>query len=897
MTRHTRLLIAALCLSTVRAGAADYTVDTNRVVCGDVRFDVLAPDLVRMQFSGQGFVEAPTAVVTNRSLQSDDFQVATDGPWLQLSTPRLTLRYRLGSGRLTSENIRVDFTDARGHHEWTPGVTDEANLGGPVSSFNAIIEDTRPENTLPPFPPGFLSRSGCFLLDDSRTPVWNSDADWIEPRADTRMQDWYLFVYSTDFRAFFSRYTQLTGSVPMVPRYALGAWVTDLNFEYQNQPVTEQSLFDIVDRFRKESIPLDVFVLDFAWHPYGWKGSLDWSPFIPDPKSFLSRMHEAGVRISPNDHPSSGLDTRDSRAASAREALGIPSPESRPWVDTTEGWLLHEDPNNTGLAEGRQGVDFDDSGWREIPSPGPWENQGLQGYDGYAWYRRFAEIPVAFAGKPVHLTFGGVDDEYDLYVNGKFVRHWGAAGESVYDKRTTTEITQYVKAPGRTLIALRVLDWGHNGGILHPSALTPDPRALDDNVRFNLADKLEAEVYMKYHDGLVDQGVDFWWIDGDSARMEGLDGQMWTNRMYYDYQQRHTGQRSFIFSRYGGPGSHRYPGFFTADCFSNWKTLAWEIPYTIKSGNVLVPYVTHDIGGFIGTLRDDFELYARWLQFGALSPLLRLHSAHENPDEGNARLPWAYGTEGVEMARRFFQLRYSLIPYLYTLCREAYDTGMPLCRGLYLEYPDEPEAYRHFDEYLLGHELLVAPITSRAVGGLATRSIWFPPGEWVDWFTSEVYAGGRSIDYTCPLERMPLFVRRGSILPRQPDMPHTGAAPVDPLILDVYPGQNASFTLYEDDGLSLDYTEGKCRRTPLQLSQHQGSWELSIGPAEGQYTGMQARSGYELRIHAEGPPRQLSVDGTTREATWDAEARVATLPIKLPADADPARPILVRASQ
>ena len=893
MRRFTCALTCLLLTLALSAFGAPYSVRGKTVTCGSARFDVLAPDLIRMQFSTRGFVDATSAVVSDRTPQPAELKAEDDGKWLTVATARVRIHYRLGSGRFTSENLRADWQNTSGYYEWTPGTADEQNLGGPVSSFNAIIDDTQPGRTLPPFPPGFLSRAGCWLLDDSRTPVWNAAAQWIQPRAERDTHDWYLFVYGTDYRAFYQRYTQLAGKIPMIPHYALGAWVTDINFEYSNQNVPEQYLFDIVSRFRKEQIPLDVFVLDFGWHRFGWEGSLDWSPFIPDPKAFLAKMRAAGLHVSPNDHPSSGLSTKDSRAVAARQALGIPPPETRAWVDISNDWRLEEDVHDVGRQDGWQKPDFKDDAWRPAPVPGPWEDLGLPNYDGLAWYRKWVDVPAAFTGKSVYLSCGGVDDEYDLYVNGNLVRHWGAAGDSVYDKRTTTDITPYVLSPGRNLIALRVLDWGNNGGILKPVILASDPPVDNDSVYFNLADKKQAELYMRYHNELIDQGVGFWWIDGDRATMDGLDSQMWTNRVYYDYQQAHTGERSLIFSRYGGPGSHRYPASFTADCYSNWKVLAWEVPYTVKSGNVLVPYVTHDIGGFIGPLKDDFELYARWVQFGALSPILRLHSAHENPDEGNARLPWAYGAKGTELARRFFQLRYRLIPYLYSYCREAYDTGLPLCRGLYLEYPNEPEAYRRFDEYLLGRELLVAPITSRGLGGLATRSIWFPPGEWTDFFTGKTYPGGRTVDFQCPLERMPLFVRRGSILPMQPDVATDTAAPVNPLILDVYPGADASFSVYEDDGTSLDYKQGRCRRTPVALTGKAGNWVVTIGPPQGAYTGMSPRARYELHVHADRPLARVTANGAPQPVKWDATARVTTLTLA----AMPHKAIVVRFSQ
>ncbi len=149
------------------------------------------------------------------------------------------------------------------------------------------------------------------------------------------------------------------------------------------------------------------------------------------------------------------------------------------------------------------------------------------------------------------------------------------------------------------------------------------PIAIDSQVvagwgaNFNLAQKDQADLWVHYHNQLTDQGVDFWWIDGECAQMDGLNSELWTCKVYYDGQEKHTGQRSFIFSRYGGPGSHRYPGFFTGDNYSNWHVLASEIPFTLKAGNAFSPYVTHDISGFCGTLADNFELYARWVQFGA----------------------------------------------------------------------------------------------------------------------------------------------------------------------------------------------------------------------------------------------------------------------------------------
>jgi alpha-glucosidase (family GH31 glycosyl hydrolase) len=884
------VICAALLSAAAPARSADFVRDGNQVICGAVRFDVLSPMLIRMQYAPGEFVEAPTAVVVNRSLSDRDFRVTANGDWLEIKTSRMSVQYRPGTAKLGADNLRVRWRDDRGAHEWAPGQADDGNLGGPISSFNAIIEATKPGNTLPDFPPGMLSRNGYCLLDDSRTPVWDEQAQWIAPRGDQDDQDWYFFVYGTHYGDFFRQYTALAGKIPMIPRYALGAWVTDLNFEYFRQNVTEEYLQSIISRFRQERIPLDIMVLDFGWHLYGWRGSLDWSPIIPDPRAFLARLHGEGIRVTLNDHPSSGLFCQDTHIPHAREKLHLAIADPSQWTDISKDWAFHTDAANQGQREQWFSPDYRDADWPRMAEATMWENAGYPQYDGIGWYRKWVESPKNLAQGPVHVAFGGVDDEYDLYINGKLAGHHGVPGKSVYDHLTDTDVTAYWIRGARNLICLRVNDWGGLGGISGGPVVISSGPVQTTSVPFNLADKLPAQVYMGFHDELVDQGVDFWWIDGESAQMDGLNGQMWTNRVYYESQEQHTGRRSFVFSRYGGPGSHRYPAFFTGDCYSNWKVLGYEIPYTLKAGNCLIPYVTHDIGGFIGRLDDEFELYARWIQFGALSPILRLHSAHENPVEGNARLPWNYGEQGVDLCREFFQLRYRLIPYLYTYCRIAYDTGMPLARPLYLGYPGLDAAYDHFDQYLLGSELLVAPITSPGVNGLAAREVYLPPGNWVDYFTGESYSGGRTISYQCPLDRMPLFVKQGSIIPMQPDMAFTTQKPVDPLIVDAYPGGSTVFTLYEDDGMSLEYRRGRCSWTPIKLKPDAAAaaTRIVIGPAAGSFRGQSDHRSYVINLHCSRQPRAVAVAGRPLPANatagdgweWHPESRLAAIRLK-----------------
>ncbi|MEN6356112.1 MAG: TIM-barrel domain-containing protein [Armatimonadota bacterium] len=888
MMRYVVLCSIAAAIFVQSPVAASVIRDGNKVTCGPARFEVLSPSLVRMQYAPGGFIDSATAVVTNRSMRDERFTVSNTGEWVRIDTKEMSVFYKPDSGKFTAANLLVTWRNKSQKCQCMPGSKDDENLGGPFGSFNDIYRLTAPGEKMPDFPSGMLSKRGYYLLDDSKTPVWDTKSNWIAPRTDKAAQDWYFFVYGNDYASFYKQYIALAGKIPMIPRYAFGAWVTDLNFEYHDEKIKEDYLYSIIERFRKEDIPLDVMVLDFGWHLYGWYGGLDWSPIISDPKKFADTLHKSGIELTLNDHPSCGLYYKDTRISDIIKKSDLVDPAIFNVEQIDKDWMFNTDPTAEGQTQKWFSTEYDDSNWHTIAKMGRWESNGFPGYDGIGWYRKWVEIPESFKNWPVYIEFGGVSDEYDIYVNGTYITHYGSAGKSSNRTLTSTDITHYIKKNAKNLICLRVNNWGGNGGMTKgPVMLTA--KAGMPNVYFNLARKQDAKLWMDYHNSIMDDGVDFWWIDGDYARMDGLNSQMWTNKVYYDAQQQHTGKRTLIFSRYGGPGSHRYPAFFTGDAYSNWKTLTSEIPFTIKAGNTLAPYVTHDISGFFDKLTDDFELYARWVEFGALSPMLRLHSAHENPVEGNVRLPWVYGKQGTDLCRKFFKLRYSLIPYYYTLGRQAYETGMPIVRGLYLEYPDIEQAYR-FDEYLLGESILVAPITSPGTNGTATRDIYLPPGGWVDYFSGKVYNGNQTISYECPLDGMPIFVKQGSIIPKQPDMDYTSQKPVDPLILDVYPGRSTSFTLYEDDGSSLDYKNGKFARTAVTLKQDakKNEYTVTIGPAKGRYAGQPQSRSYLITMRLGQRPQRVIADGKslaegksdTQSWQWDEVNKLATIKLQ-----------------
>ncbi len=570
------LALSTLCSLIAQSGPEKtYVQKGNSVTCGNVRFEFYTPSMGRMEYSPTAhFIDEPTVVVLKRDFPSCRINVIESDGWLIVGTDQVTLKYNAGSGKFTRNNLRMVWKDKSMERSWEPGQSDTSNLGGVAYS----LDGTRRTNP-PRFPPGILSRAGYFILDDCKSPTWNDSTHWIEARKEPGNQDWYWIVYGDDYPLALKQYSDLTGKIPMIPRYVFGSWITDLNYEFlpgselvQKYQYSDKDIKALVERFRGADLPLDVLVLDFAWHKFGWRGGFDWSRIFPDPNGFLEWSHQHGMKISINDHPgyaSEGVLSReDSHANEIVRELNITEPPNPTYsIDLSKDWRFRTDPGNVGMTEKWYSIEYSDTTWDDIQAGIDWEGQGHPDYDGFGWYRkkiRYPDIPV---GAPINLVFGGVDDEYDLFVNGAKVAHYGSPGSSVWSSVTSTDLTALLRRDSENLIALRVNDWGGGGGISKlPVALTD--RRPSQGIRFNLADKKQADVFMNVlHNPLIDQGVDFWWIDGGkgSSAMDGLDGQMWTNRVFYDYTQEHTKKRAFIFSRYGGWGNHRYPGIFTGD--------------------------------------------------------------------------------------------------------------------------------------------------------------------------------------------------------------------------------------------------------------------------------------------------------------------------------------------
>ena len=362
-----------------------------------------------------------------------------------------------------------------------------------------------------------------------------------------------------------------------------------------------------------------------------------------------------------------------------------------------------------------------------------------------------------------------------------------------------------------------------------------DPES-GEPVPFDLADRRFA---LTYFDLLLhpeeDRGVDFWWIDwqqGDLSRMPGLDPLYWLNHLhFYDLARpaqdpSNKPKRPFIFSRWGGLGNHRYPIGFSGDTIITWASLAFQPYFTSTAANVGYGWWSHDIGGHFGGISDP-ELYTRWVQYGLLSPILRLHSTKNAQLE---RRPFGYDTEVLRITRVALQHRHSLIPYLYTLSwRDHKESEAPI-RPMYHDYPEADAAYCSPDQYLFGPDLIAAPHIhpKDSETGLTRQVVWLPEGGW-HFFSGEYLSAGHHARYA-HMEDIPLFAKPGAIVPwaNWEDW----QAP-ERLTLHVFPGASNLFELYEDDGETEAYRLGAKRLTPFKLDWEEGVAEFQIGPARG----------------------------------------------------------------
>lgn len=383
------------------------------------------------------------------------------------------------------------------------------------------------------------------------------------------------------------------------------------------------------------------------------------------------------------------------------------------------------------------------------------------------------------------------------------------------------------------------------------------------------------------------QGIDFWWLDWQqwklSKYMPGLSNTFWLNYTFFNDQARQSAsdgkdaRRPMIYHRWGGIGSHRYQVGFSGDTYATWKVLG-ALPYfTFTASNVCYGYWGHDIGGHMqpkGVHHTDPELYTRWLQSGVFTPIFKTHSTKDRSMEKRF---WVF-PDHFDAMRAAIRLRYDLAPYIYNAAREAYDTGISICRPLYYYYPEEENAYTCREEFFFGPDILATTVCSPVDGnGLAERKMWFPEGDdWFDVSTGTLHKGGTEATLYYTISENPYFVRSGAIIPMSGPKIRNLADASTELRLYVAPGLGtSSVNVYEDDGGSQAYHEDFATTAVCKTADGNGV-KLVVEPRKGGFKGAPDTRLIRLVLEGVCAPSKVTVNGVevpySRHAERDAAA-------------------------
>lgn len=412
-------------------------------------------------------------------------------------------------------------------------------------------------------------------------------------------------------------------------------------------------------------------------------------------------------------------------------------------------------------------------------------------------------------------------------------------------------------------------------------------RKITGDWRCNWAVKSDVEAFSEVLiKPKIRMGVDFWWVDGWGADglvrneeffkkhigadkmslgtkgYERIDPQLWLNHFYYKSTKEVSKKRGLILSRWGGIGAHRYPVEFSGDTYSTWRTLAYEVFFTYTGGNMLANYWSHDIGGFLGAAISK-ELFIRWFQFGAFSPVMRTHSTKG----GCLREPWDFDDETVKIFRKYVRIRYRLIPYFYTHAFCSYEKAVPWLRAMYHNYPDDKESYRFKYQYMLGDDILIAPVVEKKSSS-SGKKVFFPGGNWIDVENGVAYKGKTVKKIDTVLENIPFFVREGAVIPVAQDEQYVGEKKNNVLRFEIFLADiNNScnfFEYYEDDGLTDDYQKKKYIKIKISVKKERGAITVQAGRMEGSYKNLTKQRRLEIILHS---AKDIKITGANATAS------------------------------
>lgn len=587
-------------------------------------------------------------------------------------------------------------------------------------------------------------RAAGLFWDHPARQSWDLGAtlpDRWQMTADVGVIDLHLFAGPTP-AAVLRRFTELTGRMPLPPRWALGYHQSRYSYE------SRRDLERIAREFRRRHLPCDVLHCDI--HALDGHRVFTFGASYPDPASMTARLARQGFKVvsivdpGVKDDPRFGV-LRRGRAADA----------------------FVKDPTGKADARGRVWP-----GWSRFPD---------------------------FLRAEVRQWWG---DEQAALLRLGVRGFWNDMNEpATFDR------------PDKTL---------------HPRCLHHTDRGP----------RRHAEVHNLYG------------LHMARASREGA-------------LRHHPGRRPLVITRSGWAGIQRHAIVWTGDSASCWEHLADTLQLVLNLGLSGAPFVGSDVGGFQDS--PTAELFLRWLQMAVFTPFLRNHTDHgTRPQE-----PWAFGPETEAIARRYLNLRYTLLPHLYGLVAEAARDGTPIVRPLLWHHPGDPVAAACADQFLLGDSLLVAPVLRP---GIPVRSVYLPRGEWFDFWTGERHTGAQHLLVPTPVDRLPLFVRAGALIPMTETRPFVGPREPETVFLHLWPDNHARLEWYDDDGLTEDWRAGGSQRREITAFTTDRRGWLRVGPPLGPYRG--ATRLWRVVVHGVRRRCQVRVDSRILPATRTPETRL-----------------------
>ncbi len=567
-----------------------------------------------------------------------------------------------------------------------------------------------------------------FDLGAQQPGVWQMETQGSE-------LDYYI-IYGPEPAKIIQTYTQLTGRMPLPPRWSLG--YHQCRWSYESQDIVRK----LADEFRQRRIPCDVIHLDIDYmNSYR---VFTWSPKrFANPQELVQNLKQDGFKV---------------------VTIIDPGVKYEPEADYK---VFDEGLNNNYFVRKTNG----------------------QLFHGYVW--------------PDKAVFPD-------YLRPE-VRDWWGNWQNTLTDIGVAGIWNDMNEP-----------------------------ALDDRPFGDPGDKISFP--LDAPQGPTDERT-------SHKEVHNLYGLMMAQASYQAAQISRPTERSFILTRSGYAGIQRWSAVWTGDNQSQWEHLEMSLPMLCNLGLSGIAFVGSDIGGFAGNATA--ELFARWMQVGMLYPLMRGHSALTTAQHE----PWVFGDRVEKICRQYIELRYQLLPYIYTLFWSAATTGAPILRPLLYHFPNDPKTFSLADQVMLGPSLLAAPISRP---GLEHRAVYLPEGCWYDWWSGETFIGPTHILASAPLEIMPLYVRAGSIIPIAPVMQYVDEHPIDQMRLRIWKGIG-DFTLYEDDGHTFEYKTGAFCTTTYHVYSEQQKTIVKIAAREGKFSPIRR----EIIVELVGVAEQSFLDDGT----------------------------------